>query len=75
MNKGYTIVEVLIVIAFLSLFPGLVMWTDRTLEFWLTYAKHAPVIVPWWISTLVTIFLNGVILGINILSELIRLVI
>lgn len=50
------------------------LWTDRTLEFWLTLIKGSAVEVPMWASVLVTIILSGVILGINILTELIRLV-
>jgi prepilin-type N-terminal cleavage/methylation domain-containing protein len=78
-KKGYTLVEILIgicifaiVIGFLFIVP---LWTDRTLDFWLSYFKGSQINVPYWISFLVTVILNAVILAINIISELLRLVI
>jgi hypothetical protein len=50
------------------------VWTDRTLDFWMTYAKGAPVDVPYWISFIMTIVLNGAMMLVNILTELFRLV-
>lgn len=51
------------------------LWTDRSLEFWLSYSKGSPVEVPQWLSFILTIVLNGVILLANIVSEIIRLAI
>ena len=52
----------------------LTLWTDRTLDFWMTYAKGAPVDVPFWLSFIMTIILNGAMMLVNILTELFRLV-
>jgi hypothetical protein len=68
------IVIVLVVLLILGLIFGVSFWTDRTLEFWLSYLKHEPIYVPYWLSLLLTIILNGAALLINIISELIRLV-
>lgn len=48
-------------------------WTDRTLDFWFTYFKGEPIDVPYWLSLVTTVLLNGIILAVNILSELARL--
>lgn len=48
-------------------------WTDRTLEFWLTYLKGQSIDVPFWLSVLTTFILNGAILIINVISEIVRL--
>ena len=51
------------------------LWTDRSLEFWLSYAKGKPVEVPQWLSFVLTVVLNAVIVTANIVSELVRLVV
>jgi hypothetical protein len=51
------------------------LWTDRTLDFWLTYFKGADVDCPFWLSLLVSVLLNAVILGLNIISEVARLLV
>jgi len=50
-----------------------VLWTDRTLDFWVTYLKGTTVDVPFWLSFIVTIVFNAVILLINVISEVARL--
>lgn len=75
-NKGFTSTEVLIVILLicaLAFVPVLGIWTDRTLEFWLSYFRHETISVPYWLSLIITIIFNGIAIGINILSELFRL--
>lgn len=51
------------------------LWTDRTLDFWLTYFKGASTDCPFWLSCLVTLFLNAVIFGVNVISEIARLLV
>ena len=51
------------------------LWTDRNLEFWLSYFKGNPITVPGWMSFVLTVVLNGVILVANIVGELLRLVV
>lgn len=51
------------------------LWTDSNLEFWLSYFKGEAINVPMWLSVLITIILNGVIVVANIVSELLQLVV
>ncbi len=62
------------VVVVLPLTALVALWTDRTLEFWLSYFSHHAVEVPYWLSLLVTILLNGVIFAVNVLTEVCRLV-
>jgi len=74
-KKGFTLVELLIglaIIGLIALFPVLAIWTDRSLEFWASYIKHQPVIIPYWLSLIVTIIGNAVIVGFNVISEVLR---
>lgn len=57
----------------LVLFACLGVWTERNLEFWLAYFKGVPVDVPFWLAFLLSLVLNGLIVGINLISEIIRL--
>ena len=59
--------------AMAGLFAGLVFWTDRNLDFWLTVKKGVPVDVPIWLSALASIFAPFAVLG-NIVGEIARLV-
>lgn len=59
----------------IGIFYLLSLWTDRNLEFWLSYSKGQPVEVPQWLSFVLTVLLNGVIVLANVISELVRLVI
>jgi hypothetical protein len=49
-------------------------WTDRSIEFWLSYAKGEAVNCPYWLSCLLTLVLNGVIFIFNVITEICRLV-
>lgn len=53
-------------------FALLAMWTDRSLEFICFYAKGYEVEIPYWISFIITIFLNGIIIIFNIIVEILR---
>ena len=57
-----------------SLFAAIGLWTDRNLEYFLTMWKGEAVDVPFWISFAISIVLNAVIIGFNIMAELLRLV-
>ncbi len=69
----------MLVLMLVAIIPAIIwfmsLWTDRNLEFWLSYFKGEQVDVPMWMSVVTTIVLNAVILAGNILSELFRLVI
>lgn len=75
-TNGNALVVALISIAILGIviYP-LSLWTDRSLEFWMSFIKGTPILCPGWLSFLVTLCLNAVILGLNVLSEIVRLVI
>jgi hypothetical protein len=49
-------------------------WTDSNLEFWLSHFKGEAVEVPYWISFVTTLVLNGAIIVINILAELFKFI-
>lgn len=66
---------VLVVGFFVSCFLLLSLWTDRTLDFWMTYWKGETVDVPFWLSAVLTLVLNGIILTLNLVSEILRLVV
>lgn len=64
----------LIICAFIVLiFIGLTFWTDRTLDFWCSYFSGHTINIPLWLSALTSIISNGVMLILNIISEIVRL--
>jgi len=58
----------------LAVYSGIVLllslWTDRTLDFWLTYFKDTPINCPYWLSVLTTFFLSPIVFGCNFISEI-----
>ncbi len=54
---------------------GMSFWTDSNLDFWFSQIKNKPIDVPYWISLLATIFLNGVCLPGNIIASLCKLLV
>lgn len=72
MKRSFTVIEVIIVLFVLSVIP-ISIWTDRTLDFWCTHFAHHPVNCPWWLSFIVTVVGNGVVLLANCVSEIVRL--
>lgn len=77
MKKGYTLVELIIVIAMLLVVPALIwgvtMWTDRSLDFVLTALKGHPVHCPMWLAAIVSIVGNAFTLLFNVVVEIFRL--
>lgn len=49
-------------------------WTDRTLDYWLSFIKGCDVDVPFFISAIISIVCGYVMIIINIVSELIRII-
>lgn len=49
------------------------LWTDRNLDFWMSYWQGKEIDVPYWMSLCLTIVLNAIILAGNIIGEIIRL--
>lgn len=78
MNKiFFQMVHLVLFFFFVLIIPSvlilLFMWTDRTLDFWCTYISGNVVDVPFWLSAIATLVGNGVMLGLNIISEIVRL--
>lgn len=48
-------------------------WTDRSLDWWLTWIKETPTNCPWYISLLIAMFGPAIILF-NCVTELTRFV-
>jgi hypothetical protein len=84
MNKNETFLTALMgclipLIMYLVIFLIVVLpfsfWTDRNLDFYLTYFKGSEIDVPFWLSFLVTFFGNGLTFLLNIIGEIARLLI
>lgn len=57
--------------AFYCVLIGMIsFWTDRNLDFWFSYFKGHPIDVPYWMSFLVSVVFNVIIVGFNIIAEL-----
>jgi len=70
-TTGIEYILALFVIIILSIPVG--MWTDRNLEFYLSMIKKTAVHVPFILSWLLTVLLNGIILVIDLILEIVRL--
>ena len=55
-----------------AMYVGLVFWTDRNLDFWLSYSKGYAFDAPLWISVLLSLF-GPVDFFVNLISEVARL--
>jgi len=64
-----------IIVVFAGVFALLALWTDRNLEFWLSYFSDKPVEVSYWLSFLLTLVLNGFIVVANVVLEILRLIV
>ena len=52
-----------------GLMCAMATWTDRTLEFWLSYWCDKTVIIDWWLSCLASLLLPFVFVA-NVVSEI-----
>lgn len=59
-------------IVYLVLTIALTFWTNRTLDFWVTYAKGVPTDAPVWVAFLVSMLSPIAFVG-NLISEVVRL--
>lgn len=64
-------IGVVIALWVISFIP-LAFWTDRSLDWWLTYLKNNPTDCPFWLSFLISI-LAPIDFLFNILTEIVRL--
>ena len=70
MKTVYSGLRLTIIIGLLYL---LSLWTDRNLNYFVSLIKGESVDVPFWLSVVVTILLNAVIVVSNIIAEISRL--
>ena len=70
MKTAYSGLSLTIIIGLL--YP-LSLWTDRNLDYFVSLIKGESVDVPFWLSVVVTILLNAVIVVSNIIAEISRL--
>ena len=72
-SEQQTILGGLVIICFvLSLFVGLVVWTDRSLDYAVTKFRGTETNCPWYLSTVAT-FVAPVVLLLNVGCEIYRL--
>lgn len=50
------------------------LWTDRNLDYIVSYFKGHPVDVPMWLSFLTTVALNAVTLLFNVICEILKFI-
>ena len=70
MKTVYSGLRLTIIIGLLYL---LSLWTDRNLDYFVSLIKGESVDVPFWLSVVVTILLNALIVVSNIIAEISRL--
>ena len=58
----------------IAVIVGLAIWTDRSMDYLLTWIKGVPVDCPMWLSTLISIVGNAFIVAFNLIMEVIRMV-
>lgn len=73
MKKGFTIVELLLVFAIPTIILLVCIWTDRNLDYLLTWIAGQPRNCPWWLSTIAAFVGNGLTILFNIVMEIIRI--
>ena len=72
-NKGFAFIQFMfIILIYLILFIPVAFWTDSNLDFWLSYIKKTSIDIPFYVSYIVSVILNGIILAINIILSLLR---
>ena len=64
----------IIVITILLIVP-MSLWTDRNLDFWISYFHNSPIDVPYWFSLLITIIFDEAVFILNIILEILRMVV
>ena len=62
-----------LVVGWMIFFIPICMWTDRTMDFWLTHFNGVETNCPWYLSTLITFVANGFSLLGNVISEVARI--
>lgn len=72
--RGIALIYGLFFMVYLGFVSLISLWTDRSLDFWATYANDAATNVPYWVSFLFTMFLSPIVLGLNILTEVLRFI-
>lgn len=76
-KNGYTLIELMValgIICIMALIPAMALWTDSSIEWWIYYFKHETINIPYWMSLIITIIGNWVILFFNVITELFKLI-
>ncbi len=71
-SAGYWVIVAAIIGFVVGISYLMARWTDRNLDFWLTYFKGETVDVPLWLSWLAAIALNVITFAANVISEIAR---
>lgn len=58
---------------FLIIWIPISFWSQRTIEYWGAYFSGHAVHCPFWLSMIFSLVFNAIIIGINIVSEIVRL--
>lgn len=69
---SWTIVLTVVAIVFYISYEY-INWTDKNLEYFVSYLKERPVKIPFWISAVVVFLTNVCTLFFNIICEIIKL--
>lgn len=76
-RSGQSLIEVLVIGFMIILLPLIIfllsLWTDGNLEYGLALLKGHAVLVPYWLSLVITIVFSAVIMPFNIIMEIIKL--
>ncbi len=73
-KKGFTLLKLFVGIFVLLLVTIYPLWTQRSLEWCLGAWKGHPVHVPYGISLVLSLIMNGVSIVFNVIVELLRCV-
>ena len=73
-NGNILVIFILWAVVVIGIGTILTLWTDRNLDYALTWIKGQPVNCPMWLSFIAALIGNGVTVVFNILMELARLV-
>ena len=73
-TKQELVSAVIILLLVAAAMYGMTIWTDRNLEFAISYFKGVPVEIPTWLSFLAALVLNAIALAFNVICEIARVV-
>lgn len=63
----------LIILGFLVAIPAYIWWTDRSIDFWLSYIASTPKNCPIWLSAILSIITFWIGFIFNVVTEILRI--